>query len=396
MKKNILLLFFLLISANHLLATPQFSMLTGNKCANCHFNSLGSGIRNDLGFYAIKDVGLINPDDIGIGKFHEKYGQENSLFDRKLFYGFDFRFQTAMLGDPEHPVRKYFGMQASPYLVLIPTEWLTIGGFYNIFYDVYKHFPAQKPWSAYINIQPDLLYPSLKVGFFEPPIGMRYDDHSLLISQIAGGGAILNQFIPPDYAEYGAEINYDGLKWLTLTAGIFDSKSMSQEVINISQGAIPLINQNNLSSAIRISLWQRFFENNLNLNLGASYFKNNDFNIIAIFLNAGLTDKISLLTELMLTDKTGYRQSKNYLIELSYSVLEPLLLYGRIERAITDENEFIEGQVQKVKFTTNQAVIGVQVFPLPFIELRPEYRMFDRLWVPGYETQYAVQFHAFF
>lgn len=394
MKEYITLLLFLFILAFKLYSTPQFSMLTGNKCSNCHFNTLGSGIRNSLGFYAIKDVGLINPDDIGIGKFHEKFGQENSLFDRKLFYGFDFRFQTAMLGDPEHPVRKYFGMQASPYLVLIPTEWMTIGGFYNIFYDVYNKtvFPAQKPWSAYINIQPDMLYPSLKVGFFEPPIGMRYDDHTMLISQIAGGGAILNQFIPPDYAEYGAELNYDGLKWLTLTAGIFNSKSMSENSINISQGRIPLTDKTKISSALRIAIWQRLFDNNLNLNVGASYFKNSDFNIIAIFFNAGLTDKLSLLTELMLTDKDGYRKSKNYSIELAYSILEPLLVYGRIEKAITDDSQLMDG----LSYATNQAVIGFQIFPLPFIEFRPEYRMFDREWVPGYQTQYALQFHAFF
>ena len=364
-------------------------MLTGNKCINCHINPHGSGSRNDLGWYARNDVGLLNPDDIGLLNFYEALASTNQFFKKTFILGFDFRYQTAMVGPPDNPERTFFGMQASPYIAIAPFDWLTLGGSYNFFYNKNKSYPGQKAWTGYLIIQPDITLPSFKAGFFSPPIGMRYDDHTVLVSKISGGGQ--TQLIPPDYAEYGAEINYEGLKWLSLSAGIYDASSMAENTYrNASGNPIPLVDKNKLSASLSASLWQRFFENKLNLNLGTSYFVNNDFNITALYFNAGLTDKLSFLSEILWTDKKDIRKSRNFLVGVTYQILDALLVEVRLEKALTDDI------INKEPWNTNQYLIGLHIFPLPFIELRPEYRIFDREWADGYQAQYAVQLHIFY
>ncbi|MCL5992103.1 MAG: hypothetical protein M1419_08390 [Bacteroidetes bacterium] len=389
MTKSITLILYLFLLTATCLALPQYSMLTGNKCINCHVNPNGSGIRNDLGWYVLNDVGLLNPEYIGLGSFYEAVANTNQFFDKKVIFGFDFRYETAMLGPSDNPARKFFGMQASPYLAIVPFDWLTIGGSYNFFYDNNRKYPGQKAWSAYVQIQPVITLPSLKAGFFAPPIGMRYDDHTVLVSKISGGGQ--TQLIPPDFAEFGAEINYDGLKWLSLAAGIFGSNSMAENKLKISpEESISIVDENKLSASFKASLWQRFFEDKFNLNLGASYYVNNDFKITALFFNAGMTDNLAFLSEILWTDKTDRRKSRNYIVGVTYQLLEALLLEARFEKAMTED--IINNETWK----TNQYLIGLHIFPLPFLELRPEYRIFDREWAEGYQAQYAVQLHVFY
>jgi hypothetical protein len=67
-----------------------------------------------------------------------------------------------------------------------------------------------------------------------------------------------------------------------------------------------------------------------------------------------------------------------------------ILIEGRFEKAFTDD------LAHKATWKTNQYLIGLRIIPLPFIELRPEYRIYDREWAEGYQAQYAVQLHIFY
>ena len=66
--------------------------------------------------------------------------------------------------------------------------------------------------------QPNYNWPALRVGHFQPSIGMRYDDHTMLVRQtpMLPGAASL---IAPNYAEYGAEVHYYKKLWLSQTGG---------------------------------------------------------------------------------------------------------------------------------------------------------------------------------
>ena len=55
---TVILAFCLIVD---LLALPQMSLLSGNRCSSCHVNQQGGGTRNDLGWYTYRDVSALQP-----------------------------------------------------------------------------------------------------------------------------------------------------------------------------------------------------------------------------------------------------------------------------------------------------------------------------------------------
>ena len=51
----------------------------------------------------------------------------------------------------------------------------------------------------------------------------------MLVRQIAGSDG--SPLIAPNYAEYGMEFNYNGIDWVTLTAGVFNAESLSENFV---------------------------------------------------------------------------------------------------------------------------------------------------------------------
>jgi len=48
------------------------------------------------------------------------------------------------------------------------------------------------------------------------------------------------------------------------------------------------------------------------------------------------------------------------------------------------------------KFESNQYVFGSHIYLLPYIDLLPEYRIYDRGEVSGYSSQWTFQIHVFY
>jgi hypothetical protein len=370
---------------------PQYSMLSGNKCVNCHFNNHGGSQRNSLGWYSRQEVAIIEPAAIGLEKLYETIGESNSDANEIFYYGADYRLQVARLGGPEGTKRKIFSMQFSPYLAVKPFDWLTAYGHYNFIEALY---PGQKKWSASMIIHPSYDLPYFKLGYIQPSIGTRYDDHTLLIRQVTDAFRA-HPIIPPDYAEIGAEINYEAIRWLSLTFGAYGAKSMAENsVTNLNGEQIPLINSESVSTLARAEIWQRFFEDAVNASIGSSYFWNDDLSILNFYLYLGLTDNLSLLTEYVITDKMDIRKTNSFMVELAYQVVEPIVLSARIEKAGTEN--FYNDTANKTEFTAWQYVIGANLFLFRNVELRPEYRIYDREHVPGYSAQWAMQLHLYY
>jgi hypothetical protein len=76
---------FFLACVGEMVALPQFSLLTGNKCLNCHMTTQGSGLRNDLGWYIAKDMKLLSAHTAGL-EFIEK-AESNSFADGDCSWG---------------------------------------------------------------------------------------------------------------------------------------------------------------------------------------------------------------------------------------------------------------------------------------------------------------------
>jgi hypothetical protein len=303
--------------------------------------------------------------------------------------GFDYRFQTARLGRPDSSHRDYFSMQLSPYLSVEPFTWLKLSGHYNF---VEALYPGQESWSAQVVIQPSYDMPLLRAGYISPSIGTKYDDHTMLIRQSPGAGKTY-PMIPPDYAEWGAELRYESIRWLSLTAGAYSAENMSQVTIPGPSGSrIPQANKDMMSYLFRFEFWPRLFEDELNTNIGASFFINDDFRLVNLYLNLGLTDRMGILTEYVIGNKEKVRETNNYFAELYYQLFDFLTIYGRYEKANT---KFVYDTNQP-EYKTTQYVFGGNFYPFGFMEIRPEYRIYDRELFESYQTQWAVQVHLYY
>ncbi|MFN8368730.1 MAG: hypothetical protein U0Y96_15950 [Candidatus Kapaibacterium sp.] len=372
-------------------ALPQYTLITGNRCINCHVNAQGSGLRNDLGFLSTEDISIVSFKDIGLSVL-EKNLTTNQLLDGKLTYGLDFRMQSARKYNydasisPDSISRKTFPMQASIYASVQPVQWFYIEGQYNF---GRLGYTGQREWAASLNIQPSLDLPSLRAGFFQPSIGIRYDDHTMLVR--TQPDAFLKPLIAPYLAEWGTEVRYNAPLWFDVSAGIFTSKGLGnlsfKDTTNTDQF---LVDSTKMSLNGRIAFTPRFFEETLNTNIGASILNNGDFTMINSFVGIGWQDHASLMIEYMMQGNKNQRQLRSFSSELMYKVYDPLYVYVRAERGNNDN--VIKG-VATNKYT-NQYVFGVQAFILPFIELRPEYRIIDT--EEYYRTRWTVQLHVFY
>ncbi len=389
MNKFLSILFFLINTFGIAIAKPQYSNYTGYKCINCHFNNYGGGQRNELGWYSRKDVCLIDIKNLLFNDSFESISETNSALDGKIFYGGNYRLQSARLGGPVGEERKVFSMQFSPYLALKPLDFITIYGHYNFIKAVY---PAQQKWSALVIVHPSYDLPNFKFGYIQPSIGVKHDDHTVLVRQIADKFRS-SPIIPPDYDEWGAEINYESIRWLSLSAGLYNAGNLSDLQVDRDDGKKISLADKKLSVLIRAELWFRFLEDYLNSAVGSSYFANGDFSMINAYAMLGLTDNLSIIGEFSRTDKKELRRTNNYLIELVYQLLEPIALNGRIEFA--DIELFYNG-IQPESYRTWQYVFGSNLYILPYLELRPEYRIYDREHIPGYSAQWTIQLHLYY
>lgn len=393
----ILIIISFFLGLTNLSSKPAYSMLSGNRCLNCHITPNGGGLRNQLGVYSKEDVNLINPESVGLKNFFTffKHAQEYSSEDLSLYFGLDGRFQSLKWGGGSDRFkifdRKIFMMQMTPYLAYYPFDWMSFNAQYNLAELTGNLYRGQKSWSAGINIQPDFEYPMIRFGYIQPSIGGRHDDHTLLVRQTAGQfGAY--PYLPPDYTEWGTELSYNYFKWFSATVGAFKSESMSENFVkNKDNTNIPIVGKDIIFKLVRLEFFPRFFDGMLNLNFGGSYYTGGDFNMFNFFLNAGLTDKIALLTEYASTRKESLRTTDNFLVELDYQILPSIILFTRAERAFTKEL-----LTETFEWTTNQFVFGANIYLLPYMDIKPEYRIYDRAHVESSTAQYTLQLHFYY
>ena len=357
-------------------ALSQFALLTANRCVNCHITAQGGAQRDELGQYSMDGVGLLAPNYVLPGK--------TAYADGLVLMGADIRGQMARSHTSPEAERKVFPMQVALYSVVRPSNALKIEGSYNFGPEKYA---GQRAWTASAIYQPNYNWPALRIGHFQPSIGMRYDDHTMLVRQtpdVAGATSL----IAPNYAEYGAEVHYYKKLWLSLTAGIYSARALSENTV---QNASLIENRDKPSFLGRIVLWPKLVEQKMNFYLGGSWLKNGDFLMTNLFAGVGLQDKIAVMAEYVLSDKEGVREAKTASVDITLQAIPGLLLFARGE---TGEVKHIRTSARAVDLMTQQAVFGIQIFLTPQIELRPEYRILDTETFRS--SRYALQLHVFY
>jgi hypothetical protein len=406
--------FFVLLSflvASSAFARPQYSILQsfGTKCTGCHVNVQGGGARTNPGFYSRKEISLIDPSWIGLSGFYEPL--TNSFLDDMVTVSLDFRYQNAKWGAPHNSKRDGMVMQFSPAIAITPFDWLTAEGFLNVgyFIEKEKRYGAQQPGAGSLIVKPWSDLPSLRVGYFQPPIGQKWDDHTILLRNVTNNQG-RKPLIPDDYAELGAQLDYEALDWLSASVGVFSAQNLAGLNIQLDRSdpnsasrtsKVAFVDSNSVSTVLRGVISPPEF---LGLTAfgGGEILINRDLYISSLFVNFGMQGMFSVMTEYMRSQKKDSRLTMNFLVDVTYQLTESVLPYVRLERGITKEvptyNATTRQYTNDAPYYVNQYVIGAHINLLPFIDLLPEYRIFDREdpKYSGTQNQWAFQLHIFY
>ena len=376
--------FCLLLTSLNSFATPQFSAMTGNRCIRCHIVAQGGGLRNARGFMEYHDVGLLSAkDDSEINSRPRK----NTSMGNRLTYGFDTRYQSARSHKTKDSDRKKFPMQASIYSSYRLSNMMLVEGVYSF---GPNKFLGQQDWSGSVILQRRGDDSQLRIGFFQPSIGVRYDDHTLLARNIAGADG--NTLIPVNFAEHGVELSWSKLGWLSLTAGSFESVNIAENRVNDADGSeMSLIeDKDERALLLRAVLRKRGLFKIFNPYAGISNYETGNFSLMNIFCGTGIAKRVSIVGEYAQSDKKNLRETENLTVEVMLKVTKALLLYVRAEDGTT--HSFIGDH--DIETFTRQGSVGAQIFLLPFLEFRPEWRIVD---TERYKSsRYALQLHYFY
>ena len=352
-------------------------------------------MRSELGWYAANTLGAATWDKLGLQKLNDL--ESNTFFGGKFTAGGDVRFQLTRIGAPlpspvaggpvELPDRIFFPMQISPGGSLNLHKTLTIAGNVNLAGFAYR-YPGQALYDAYIKWMPDQSLPYIRAGMIQPSFGLRHDDHTMLIRANPAGSS--RPLLAPFWGDLGAEIGYEGLHLLNLEAAVFMPRNLANSVQSITTD---YIGKNDVGVSGRAVLWPRLEEEGINFALGVSAMKAGEFAMEDVFAGVGKTYWGTLMAEGS-HSTAGNRDTTAASFIADWTPREWFVVEGRAERAIVHDTN---RRVQR-----DQYVAGLQFFPVPYLELRPEYRYVTNAdtapfgltdWTMG---QYTLQVHAFF
>lgn len=411
-------------------ATPRMSLSAGTPCSGCHYSNNGGGGRTDLGWSSMSRAGALTYDQIGLKALHD---QHSSVIADMVTVGADVRLQVGRFGVPyldeasgevKYPDISSIPMQFQPYLALTPVEGLIVYGSIlpgpgAMEGDLNEQgFPGMSPyeyWASY-SFSPSL--PTIRIGKFQPTFGIRHDDHTIL----QRGDALTTRVpvIPPNFTEMGAEISYRPLRFLQADLGGFRTVQL-QEVfdkrVNEELELAPFAIASRVTVYPHITLGEKeeddddddndndddddFGEDeeeatpvNLNGWFGLSSYWSKEFHLLNGFIGIGTSFGLSGVAEVAFRDNPNSSQKifqqLNALFGLNYAFKNWLVFNARVERGQTQRLTTALDEVA----VTWQYVAGLEFFPIPYVEIRPEYRLVDT-----YDYRFGqamVQVHLFY
>jgi len=376
------------------LALPRMTLTVGSRCSNCHVNPQGSGLRSDTGFYAMAQAGAWTWDKVGLPALHDVSDNQWRIGPATVTAGFDARLQMARLGSPHWsddgkatvaPARAFIPMQLTPGVAVKLAEWLHAVGSVNVSSLPQvaggRRYPGQSHFDAWLQARPGLSWPTLRAGMIQPTIGVRHDDHTILLRRnpLRPGQPTL----PPYWNELGAEVSYEGQHLWSAEAGAFLARGLAQS----DPGAV---GDGDLITTARATLAPSFDDLGLNTWLGASWLRAGALSLYGAHLGVGKPYWGAIQADAVVTRAAGGRETLAWMVHASHPWQDWCVFEARFERATG--SEAAAGKSSSAEITS--IVAGVQFIPLPGIELRPEYRLMKtKEWTLG---QWAAQFHLWF
>lgn len=320
--------------------------------------------------------------------------QKYSYFDSLFAFGFDTRYQTTRSFKTSDAQRKYYFMQAGLYVNTNPFKWLFIEGQKNFGPIV---FYGQTDWMASAIIKPDKSIPALRIGRFQPSIGLRDCDMASLDRRLPVPDGT-EQFIAPDYSEFGAELIYEPNDWLTMNLGMHDSRNLRlQKVFGSSLQTVPEANDHIYTfKAMFFPEW--LWENFPAAFIGGSILKCAKFYDYNLFVGYSLTDRLYLQLKYAGSSLNGdvagvntSRLTNSYIAGLTYMPVKGIYLEARAE---TGNTNLENSNIDLYNIRTNQYVITAKILPIPYLEFIPEYRIID--CIEYRSGRWGMQVHLYY
>ena len=408
------------------------SLTAGTPCSGCHYSPNGGGGRTELGWSSMNHVGALSYDSLGLNALHNQ--KSNQIADL-LSVGIDIRLQGAHLGAPrkvrnakgdveiDTPALSWIPMQFQPYLALKPTEHLTLYGTFNpgpntaegdLLTQAYPGMNAFEAWAMY-KITPTLF---VRAGQFQPTVGIRHDDHTMMVRNDALDRR--RPLLPPNYNELGLEVGYQPKRWLRIEVGGFDTTQLES---SLASDIVESQNLSAIATSSRVTFLPQFtfggaeekteekgdgfddFDDFgdfdapeapvasptvINTWMGASHYQSGPFWMVNGFFGMGLDSGLTLMSEIMWSKRRTVHRMLNSSTTLQYALKDWLILHGRVERGQTHQITELTDEVA----VAWQFVAGMEFFPVPYLEIRPEYRLIDVL---DYRFgQATLQIHLFY
>jgi hypothetical protein len=393
-------LVFGLLLAEPCQAIPLFSLMTGTRCSVCHFDPHGGGLRTELGWEMMNKTGLFQWPGTAASDT-ASISPTNSIFNGLFVPGGDVRLQLVRVSQTNQEL--LIPMQISTSLAFVPNQQVSLSTNVNLasiyvrslksqtdlFGTTNGLYPGETDYDLTLQYQPDITLPSIRVGMIEPSFGILQDDHTAFTSMDAYNNITL---IPPYYNEVGGELTYEGVKWLTVNAGVFNARNLS--LIDPTVGTITSnFDFQHPTVSGRVILWPQLLEQGLNGEFGGSVLVNGSFKMFDGFGGIGLADKATFFLEGLYAKDAADKIIRNFSILGTLQLMPWLIWEWRYDWGMT---EVYPGQ--SLGYAT-AFLAGFEFFPLPYVEIRPEYRVTDL--TPFYGTgthtgQWTAQVHFFY
>jgi hypothetical protein len=353
----------ILILTSTAFAFPRFAAKYNQKCALCHVNPTGCGMRNIYGsqFFAQNDLPVHKTDPGKVAKFNLSDFLLVGM-DARTIYIYEENSERAIFPYvPNGKLSSFFQMEGDFYIDAQVTDRLAVflkKGIYSEF-EVYG-LGNYLPYDGYV-----------KIGKFQPSYGWRFQDHSSFVRDGLGWY--------PYYYDTGVE------------AGIYPSSfSANLGFFNGSSGQF----DNDRGKAVAARFEYRKPIGLSGFGVGGSYWRNDmEQNAIDMYgpffyinllsgrlVHLGEFDrrktKRTDITEFATTQSLSYLLTRGIWLEADYDYYDP-------------DIDIKSGTVRRYSF-------HFDYFPIGYVELEPTARYYNDDIINENYTQLLMQAHFFF
>lgn len=364
-------LILILIFPEYIISLPRFALRSGANCVDCHFNPTGGQMRSNRGWNMSRKGLTMGPTD-------ESFEMSNRL-GKNVLFGLDLRGQLLQRTTESSDRLDFQRMSGLVYGGIELSEKLKIYGRYDFINNVYEGY-------AVAHVLPNNSY--LKGGVFSPNYGIRLDDHTAYtrggdMGFLFSTGRRQGNIYDPYYTESGVEAGFYLSDWGFVTASVGNPRIQlfaADPTYTVSAQITPQLDEE------------------FHLMFGASaanYKKANNLN--PLFNNvwsyapfAGISaGGFTLLAEMdfMKSYIAIDSMTTAVMIEASYHLIkgiEAVVRYDRFDPLTTRSNDDV-----------SRIIIGLEMFPYSFIEIRPQYRI--QMEDPAVKNNsIVVQAHIFY